>query len=216
MDIAILIFDGITALDAVGPYDVLSNLPDTNVSFVGETKGIKRTSQGSLGLNADFSIGDIARTDILLVPGGFGEEQVRAKPAMLEWVRSIHANTRWTTSVCTGALILGAAGILKGLNATTHWSAREQLRSFGATPVKERVVEQGKIITGAGVSAGIDLALCLARRLAGDEAAQAIQVGIEYDPQPPFDGVFEHAPQGVLTYLMKRYEHRLNPAAARR
>src|SRR5215813_6738587 len=131
MDIAILIFDGMTALDAVGPYDVLSNLPDTKVSFVGETKGIKRTSQDSpLGLSADFSIADVTRADILLVPGGFGEEQVRAKPAMLEWVRAMHANTKWTTSVCTGALILGAAGLLKGLEATTHWAALPQLANF--------------------------------------------------------------------------------------
>jgi putative intracellular protease/amidase len=216
MDIAILIFNGLTALDAVGPYDVLSNIPGAKVSFVGETTGLKRTSQGSLALNADLAVADVARTDILLVPGGFGEEQVRGNPAMLEWVRAIHATTTWTTSVCTGALVLGAAGILKGLKATTHWAAREQLRGFGATPVKERLVEQGKVITAAGVSAGIDMALHLTRRIAGDEIAQAIQIGIEYDPQPPFDGVFENAPQPVAAYLKKAYAHRLNPSASAR
>jgi putative intracellular protease/amidase len=215
MDITILIFDGITALDAIGPYEVLSNIPGARVAFVGETKGLKRTSQGSLALNADLEVGDIKRTEILLVPGGYGEEQVRAKPALLEWVRAMHATTKWTTSVCTGALVLGAAGILKGLEATTHWSAREQLRQFGATPVRQRLVEQGKVITAAGVSAGIDMALHLTRRVAGDEVAHAIQIGIEYDPQPPFDGVFENAPAPVLTYLMKAHAHRLHPEAAR-
>ena len=215
MDITILIFDGITALDAIGPYEVLSNIQGAKVSFVGETKGLKRTSQGSLALNADLEVGDITRTDILLVPGGYGEEQVRAKPAMLEWVRAMHATTKWTTSVCTGALVLGAAGILKGLEATTHWSAREQLRQFGATPVRQRLVEQGKVITAAGVSAGIDMALHLTRRVAGDEVAQAIQIGIEYDPQPPFDGVFENAPASVINYLMKAHAHRLHPEATR-
>jgi putative intracellular protease/amidase len=216
MDIAILIFDGLTALDAVGPYDVLSNIPGAKVSFVGETKGLKRTSQGSLALSADLSVDDVTCADILLVPGGFGEEQVRGKSAMLEWVRSIHANTQWTTSVCTGALVLGAAGILRGLNATTHWAAREQLCNFGATPVKERLVEQGKVITAAGVSAGIDMALHLTRHIAGDEIAQAIQIGIEYDPQPPFDGLFEHASEPIAAYLRKAYAHRLNPEGAAR
>jgi putative intracellular protease/amidase len=216
MDITILIFDGLTALDAVGPYDVLSMIPGATVTFVGEIVGPKRTSQGSLALNADRSVADVTRSDILLIPGGFGEEQVRAKPAMLEWVRSIHATTQWTTSVCTGALILGAAGILNGLNATTHWAAREILRGFGATPVKERLVEQGKVITAAGVSAGIDMALHLTRRVVGDEIAQAIQIGIEYDPQPPFDGVFEHAPEPVAAYLRKAYARRLNAQARAR
>ncbi|MGO9264136.1 MAG: DJ-1/PfpI family protein [Candidatus Binataceae bacterium] len=213
MEIAILIFDRLTALDAVGPYDVLVNLPGAKISFVGERKGPVRTAHKSLGLEADFAIDEVTRADVLLVPGGIGEEAVRAKPAILEWVRAIHATTQWTTSVCTGALILGAAGILRGLDATTHWSAREILRGFGATPVKERVVERGKVITAGGVSAGIDMALHLARRIAGDEIAQAIQIAIEYDPQPPFDGVFEHAREPVAAYLRKAYAHRLGTAA---
>lgn len=213
MEIAILVFDRLTALDAVGPYDVLANLPGAKISFVGKHRGSVRTAHKSLGLEADFAIDEVTRADVLLVPGGIGEEAVRAKPAMLEWVRAIHATTQWTTSVCTGALILGAAGILRGLDATTHWSAREILRGFGATPVKERVVERGKVITAGGVSAGIDMALHLARRIAGDEIAQAIQIAIEYDPQPPFDGVFEHAPEPVAAYLRKAYAHRLGTAA---
>jgi putative intracellular protease/amidase len=212
MNIAILIFDDLTALDAIGPYEVLAAIPDANVTFVGETRGMKRTHHGSLGLYADRAIDEITRTAILVVPGGFGEEQVRAKPAMLEWLRAIHATTQWTTSVCTGALILGAAGILNGLEATTHWAARDQLRQFGATPVTQRIVEQGKVITAAGVSAGIDMALHLTRRLAGDDVAHAIQIGTEYDPQPPFDGVFEHAPAPVAGLLRKMLARRLEMA----
>jgi len=209
LDIAFLIFDGVMALDAIGPYDVLSNIPNTTITFVGETRGLKRNQRGSLGLSADRAMTEVDRADILVVPGGFGEEEVRKNPAMLEWVRAIHATTQWTTSVCTGALILGAAGVLKGLEATTHWAAREQLRSFGATPVTQRIVEQGKVITAAGVSAGIDMALHLTRRIAGDEVAQAIQVGIEYDPQPPFDGVYERASAPVKTLLQQMLGHRM-------
>jgi len=205
MKIAILIFDGITALDAVGPYEVLQRVPGAEVVFVGETTGLKRTDTKSLALNADRSVAEVTSADILLVPGGFGEEQVRAKPAMLEWVRNVHATTTWTTSVCTGALILGAAGILKGLKATTHWASLDRLADYGAIPTSERVVEQGKIITAAGVSSGIDMALHLVRNLAGDVAAQAIQVVIEYDPQPPFDGSWKHAPAPVMAILREYY-----------
>jgi putative intracellular protease/amidase len=210
--IAILIFDRLTALDAIGPYEVLANLPEAKVSFVSETAGLKRTENKALALNADFSIDEVTAADILVIPGGIGEEGVRSKPRMIEWVRAIHTTTQWTTSVCTGALILGAAGILRGLDATTHWSARELLRRFGAVPVKERVVERDKVITAAGVSAGIHMALHLARRVAGDEIAQAIQIGIEYDPQPPFDGVFERAPGPVAAYLRRVHAYRLGAA----
>ncbi len=209
MDIAILIFDDLTALDAIGPYEVLAAIPDANVTFVGETRGIKHTHHGSLGLNADRSITEVSRADILVVPGGFGEEQVGANPAMIEWVRAIHATTQWTTSVCTGALILGAAGILRGLEATTHWAARDHLGQFGAIPVTQRVVERGKVITAAGVSAGIDMALYLTRRIAGDAVAHAIQIVIEYDLQPPFDGIYEHAPAPVVGLLHKMLARRL-------
>ncbi len=198
MEIAILIFDRLTALDAIGPYD--------------RKIGVKRKCF-VLGPFQPDGFTNVTSADILVIPGGIGEEAVRSKPEMIEWVRAIHATTRWTTSVCTGALILGAAGILRGLDATTHWSARELLRGFGAVPVKERVVERGKVITAAGVSAGIDMALHLVRRVAGDEIAQAIQIGIEYDPQPPFDGVFERAPVPIAAYLRKVYAHRLGAAS---
>ncbi len=216
MDIAILLFDRMTALDAIGPYEVLANLPGANVKFVGETTGLKRTEHRSLGLSADYSVADLTGADVLVIPGGFGEENVRARPAMLEWVRAMHATTKWTTSVCTGALILGAAGILKGLDATTHWAARDILREFGANPLKERVVQRGKIITAAGVSSGIDMGLHLARRIAGDDVAHAIQIGIEYDPEPPFDGTFENAPAPVAAFLTKMYERRLKESTEAR
>ena len=208
MHIAILIFDDMTVLDAVGPYEVFQRMPDAEVVFVGETAGLKRNDVKSLALNADRSVSEVNRTDILVVPGGFGEEQVRAQPAMLEWVRKIHETTTWTTSVCTGSLILGAAGLLKGLKATTHWASMERLASFGAIPTSERVVEQGKIMTAAGVASGIDMGLCLARKIAGDTVAQAIQVEIEYDPQPPFDGSSKHAPEPVMKYLIERDRRR--------
>lgn len=208
MRIAILTFDGITALDAVGPYEVLQRVPGAEVVFVGEARGLKRTDTASLAINADRSISEITSADVVVVPGGFGEQQVRGKPVMLEWVRSVHATTSWTTSVCTGALILGAAGLLKGLQATTHWAALPQLANFGAIPTSARVVEQGKIITAAGVSAGIDMALRLAGKLAGDTMAHAIQVGIEYDPQPPFDGSYKRAPAPVISILRDFYTRR--------
>jgi putative intracellular protease/amidase len=208
MRIVILTFDGITALDAVGPYEVLQRVPRAEVVLVGETRGLKRTDTASLALNADRSVSEITSADVLVVPGGFGEQQVRGKPALLAWVRAVHATTSWTTSVCTGALILGAAGLLKGLEATTHWAALAQLADFGAIPTSARVVEHGKIITAAGVSSGIDMALRLARKLAGDTMAHAIQVGIEYDPQPPFDGSSKRAPAPVMAILRDFYTRR--------
>ena len=205
MRIAFLIFDDLTVLDAIGPFEVLCRIPGAEVMFVGETVGIKRADPKSLGIVADYSIADVTSADILVVPGGRGEAQVREKPHMLEWVRQIDKTTQWTTSVCTGALVLGAAGLLKGRPATTHWARLEKLREFGAEPQSKRIVEDGKIITAAGVSAGIDMALHLVRRVAGDTVAHAIQVGIEYDPQPPFDGNAMRAPSQVLEVLWSRY-----------
>ncbi len=186
MDIAILIYDRFTALDAVGPYEVLSRLPDCTTTFVGETVGPKRTDTGVLALSADASIADIPAPDILLVPGGPGQGALMEDGAVHEWLRKAHETTTWTTSVCTGSLILAAAGLLEGKRATTHWTAMEELGSLGAEATAERVVFDGKIVSAAGVSAGIDMALTLVARIAGDELAQAIQLGIEYDPQPPF------------------------------
>jgi transcriptional regulator GlxA family with amidase domain len=188
MNVAIPIFDGLTALDAVGPYEVLSRLPGSKVTFVAAAPGPKRTETEMLALTADRRLDELPNPEVIVVPGGYGTRALMGDEQMLAWLRGAHATSQWTTSVCTGALLLAAAGILEGLEATTHWLALEILSEYGATPVQRRVVEQGKVITAAGVSAGIDMALVLAARIAGPEIAQAIQLGIEYDPQPPFDG----------------------------
>jgi transcriptional regulator GlxA family with amidase domain len=187
VQIAILIFDVLTALDAIGPYEVLSRMPGAEVRFVGKQQGPKRTDTGGLGLEADLAISELPRAEVVLIPGGAGSRPLMQDPEVLDWVRAVHRDSTWTTSVCTGALVLGAAGILDGKRATTHWAFMDRLAQLGAKPVAERVVEDGKVVTAAGVSAGIDMALTLAGRLAGDQVAQAIQLGIEYDPQPPFD-----------------------------
>jgi transcriptional regulator GlxA family with amidase domain len=187
MRIAILIFDDLTALDAIGPYEVLSRLPGAELRFVAKEPGQKRTDTGALGVQADLAIADLPDPDVVLVPGGEGNRPLMRDSEVLDWLRVAHESSTWTTSVCTGALVLGAAGILDGKRATTHWAFLDRLSELGAEPVTERVVEDGKVITAAGVSAGIDMALTLAARIAGDEVAQAIQLGIEYDPQPPFD-----------------------------
>jgi transcriptional regulator GlxA family with amidase domain len=187
MQIAILIFDSLTALDAIGPYEVLSRVPGVELRFVAKQPGPKRTDTGALGVHADLPLSDLATPDVVLVPGGAGSRPLMRDQEVLEWLRAAHRSSTWTTSVCTGALVLGAAGILDGKRATTHWAFLDHLPELGAKPVAQRVVEDGKVITAAGVSAGIDMALTLASRLAGDQVAQAIQLGIEYDPEPPFD-----------------------------
>ena len=198
MEIAIPIFDRLTALDAVGPYEVLSRLPDARVRFVAQEPGPKQTETGMLSLTAEAALEDVPSPDVLVVPGGFGTRPLMKDEAMLDWIRGVHETSQWTTSVCTGSLLLAAAGLLDGLEATSHWGALDLLAQYGAKPTQRRVVEQGKIITAAGVSSGIDMALTLAARIAGDEVAQAIQLGIEYDPQPPFDsGSLAKAPENV-------------------
>lgn len=187
MKIAILLYPEMTALDALGPYEVLARLPGAEVLFTAEERGEVRTDTGFLGLSADHAIAEVSDVDLLLVPGGPGDAAVRENAKVLDWVRALHEGTRFTTSVCTGSLILGAAGLLRGLRATSHWTQLEALRDYGAEPTGERVVEQGRVWTAAGVSAGIDMALRLVQRIAGDDLAQGIQLGIEYDPQPPFD-----------------------------
>jgi putative intracellular protease/amidase len=187
MRIAILAYPELTALDAIGPYEVLSRLPGAEVWLVGKEVGVVRTDTGVLGLSVDRALGDVREAEILLVPGGAGTRPLLGDQEVLDWIRAIDATTRWTTSVCTGSLILGAAGLLDGKRATSHWIWRQYLTAFGAEPVDERVVEDGKLITAAGVSSGIDMALHLAAREAGDEVAKAIQLGIEYDPDPPFE-----------------------------
>jgi transcriptional regulator GlxA family with amidase domain len=187
MKAKILIFDGLTALDAIGPYEVLRSVPGWEVAFVGKSRGEVRTDSGHLGLSVDEALAEASAADLVLVPGGAGNRPLLEDEEVLGWLREIDAGTRWTTSVCTGSLVLGAAGLLEGRRATGHWLYLEPLRAYGADPVGGRFVEDGKVITAAGVSAGIDMALHLVGREAGPEVAQAIQLAIEYDPQPPFD-----------------------------
>jgi transcriptional regulator GlxA family with amidase domain len=196
--IAIPLFDRLTALDAIGPYEVLSRLPGAEVLFVAAEPGPKRTDTGALALTADRGLSEVPEPDIVVVPGGRGTRD-QPHDELIAWIQQAHQKSQWTTSVCTGALLLGAAGILDGLRATTHWLFFEQLREFGAEPTLERVIEQGKVITAAGVSSGIDMALRLVQLIAGDDVSQAIQLSIEYDPQPPFDaGSPAKAPEPIV------------------
>jgi transcriptional regulator GlxA family with amidase domain len=205
MNIAIPIFDQITALDAVGPYEVLSRLPDARVSFIAKERGPKRTENGMLALVADLALSELPEPDVIVVPGGFGTRALATDDEMLAWLRRAHEHSTWTTSVCTGSLLLAAAGLLDGLKATTHWLQYDLLRPYGAIPVAERVVREGKIITAAGVSAGIDMALMLAGEIAGTEWAHGIQVGIEYDPEPPFiGGSPATAPAAIVEFVRAR------------
>ncbi|MGN6274635.1 MAG: DJ-1/PfpI family protein [Solirubrobacterales bacterium] len=199
MKIAILIFDGLTALDAIGPYEVLRSAPGWEVEFVAKEAGEVRTDSGFLGLSADKAIAEVSDPDIVLVPGGKGNRPLLKDEEVLSWLRRVDERTTWTTSVCTGSLVLGAAGLLDGRRATCHWLFLERLREYGANPVGGRYVEDGKVVTAAGVSAGIDMALHLVSREMGSEFAQAIQLGIEYDPQPPFDaGSPDKAPPSIV------------------
>jgi putative intracellular protease/amidase len=209
VDIACFVFDGITALDIVGPYEVLQRLPGADVKFVAPERGVIRTDNGFLGLNADYALADVTRADVLVVPGGFATRALESDEQVLAWIRAIDETSTWTTSVCTGSMLLAAAGLLVGKEATSHWASLERLREYGAIPTGRRVVEQGKVVTAAGVSSGIDMALTLAARIAGDEFAQAVQLGIEYDPQPPFDaGSIDKAPHAVVERLAALYEDR--------
>jgi transcriptional regulator GlxA family with amidase domain len=199
MNIAIPIFDRLTALDAVGPYEVLSRMPGWTVTFVAAEPGPKRTETEMLALVADRALSELPEPEVIVVPGGYGTRELMKDETILDWLRHAHEHSQWTTSVCTGSLLLGAAGILDGLEATTHWMVLDQLAELGAIPVSRRVVEQGKVITAAGVSSGIDMALTLVARIAGPELAQGIQLGIEYDPEPPFDsGSLAKAPPAIV------------------
>jgi transcriptional regulator GlxA family with amidase domain len=204
MQIAILIFEKLTALDAIGPYEVLRSAPGWEVQFVAPEAGPKRADSGSLGLVADYSIDDVTEPDVVLIPGGEGSRPLLDDERVLGWLRDVNQHSSWTTSVCTGSLVLGAAGLLEGKRATSHWLYLERLREFGAEPTSERVVEDGKVMTAAGVSSGIDMALHLVNREMGPEAAQAIQLAIEYDPEPPFDsGSPTKAPEQIVEAVTK-------------
>ncbi|MFJ2579662.1 DJ-1/PfpI family protein [Kitasatospora aureofaciens] len=202
MRIAFLLYKDFTALDVVGPYEVLSRIPGAEVVFTAARRGPVRTDMTSLALTADAALDEVDSADVLLIPGGPGTAELLADEALLDWVRAVDATTTWTTSVCSGSLLLGAAGLLTGRRATSHWICLDQLPRFGAEPASDRVVVDGKYATAAGVSAGIDLALSLSGRLAGDATAEAIQLVIEYDPQPPYSaGSTATAPAGLVESL---------------
>ena len=187
MQIAIPMYDRFTALDAIGPYEVLSRLPGAQVTWLAHAPGLVRTDNHMLALEATAAFEDLPAPDIIIVPGGVGTRDLINNERLLTWLRGAHATSTWTTSVCTGSLLLGAAGILDGLRATSHWLELEALADYGAEPTGERVVAAGKVVTAAGVSSGIDMGLWLAGQIAGDDVARAIQLLIEYDPQPPYD-----------------------------
>lgn len=199
MQTAFLLYDRFTALDAVGPYNVLNSLPDVEPVWVAERPGPIDDETRTLQLVANRSLEEVTGPEIVVVPGGYGTRRLLEHEPVLSWLRGVHETSAWTTSVCTGSLLLAAAGLLDGLTATTHWTERDLLRALGAEPVPDRVVEHDRIVTSAGVSSGIDMALRLVQRVYGDEAAQAVQLGIEYDPQPPFDaGSPEKAPAQIV------------------
>jgi putative intracellular protease/amidase len=205
MQIVIALYDRFTALDAIGPYQVLASLPGAEVVFAAEQPGIVNDDEGLLKLSVEASLDDLPHPDVLLVPGGPGQNDQMHDGPLHRWLRAADQVTTWTTSVCTGSLILAAAGLLEDRRATSYWMSLSRLSQYGAQPVSERVVFDGKYVTAAGVSSGIDMALALAGRIAGDETAQAIQLGIEYDPQPPYDaGSPDHAPAEIVRRLESR------------
>jgi putative intracellular protease/amidase len=211
MHVAIPLFERCTALDAIGPYEVLQRIPTIDVTFVGHRLGEVRTDNGMLGLMVDKSFAEVPRPDVVVFPGGIGTRALIKDEQVLDWVREAHKHTTFTTSVCSGGLVLAAAGLLNGLTATTHWRVPELFNSLGAQYVPQRVVEHlpERIITAAGVSSGIDMALRLAELLVSREAAEASQLIIEYDPQPPFDsGALTKASDEVVALAQEFYRHR--------
>ncbi|OAR23129.1 glutamine amidotransferase [Streptomyces sp. ERV7] len=202
MQIAILLYDRFTALDAIGPYEMLCRLPDTETVFVAEQAGPVINDRGGLHVVAQKSLDEVRTPDVVVVPGGPGTREALGNEALTGWLRAVDATTTWTTSVCTGSMLLAAAGLLKGRRATTHWLGYDALAALGAEPTGERVVTDGKYLTAAGVSSGIDMGLTLVGRLAGDEFAQAVQLLTEYDPQPPYDaGSTSKAPAELVARL---------------
>lgn len=212
MQIALALYPKFTMLDIVGPFQVLADVPGHDVVFVGRDTGLVVDHTGRAGIVATKTFDDVPDPDIAVVPGGLGDTEL--DEALVAWLRAIHPTTTWTTSVCTGAIYLGAAGLLDGLDATTHWARRERLESLGAHYTEQRVVERGKIITAAGVSSGIDMALTLLGRMYGPEMAELVQLGIEYDPQPPFDAGSPEKAGPDLVELVKSVERRRDGVAS--
>ncbi|TKI58302.1 DJ-1/PfpI family protein [Brevibacillus antibioticus] len=214
MKVAIMLYDGITALDAIGPYDVFAATLKCEVKFVAKKKGLIQLDSHMGYLHADYSFSEVTSADILVVPGccppnyknSMNDEET------LQWIRHIHETTKWTTSVCTGSLILSAAGLLQGAVATTHWGSFELLQSLGTIPTEERVVRQGKIVTAAGVSSGIDMALQLVAWELGEDRSKGVQLILEYDPQPPFDS---GSPKKAPALLVEQIRGRLQEFAER-
>jgi transcriptional regulator GlxA family with amidase domain len=206
MQVAYLLYDRFTALDITGPHEVLGSVPGTESVFVAEQAGPVRNERGTLALVADRSLEEVLAPDVIVVPGGLGTRRLFDHEPLLAWLRRVHETATWTTSVCTGSLLLAAAGLLDGIPATTHWLARDTLASLDAVPVPDRVVRHGRIMTAGGVSSGIDMALRLVELTWGQELAQAIQLGIEYDPEPPFDvGSPEKAPAAVVETVQQAF-----------
>jgi len=205
------LFPQFTALDGIGPYEVLQRIPDIDITFIGHALGPVRADNGMLAIHVDGTFEDFAEPDLIVFPGGTGTNALMTDERVLDWVRAAHQTTTFTTSVCTGSLVLAAAGLLDGLTATTHWGTRNTLTEYGATPVPERVVEHldKRLITAAGVSSGIDMALRLVEELFDRTAAQASQLMIEYDPQPPFDsGSLEKSTDEVMARVIEYAQHR--------
>jgi putative intracellular protease/amidase len=208
MKIAILLFNRFTALDAVGPYEVLGRLPDADLVFVGENRGPVRTDTNRMAIEADATLEEVPEADILVIPGGPGQSNHMEDGKLHDWIRAMDATSTWTTTVCTGSLILAATGLLKDKKATSHWLALNQLENHGAIPTAERVVTDGKYVTAAGVSAGIDMALTLTEKIAGKDYAEKIQLAIEYDPHPPQNaGNPTTAPQKIVESLRANSRH---------
>jgi putative intracellular protease/amidase len=203
--IALFVYDGFTALDIIGPYEVLAGLPNADIVFVGEQRGPVTAHTRRLTLNADAAIDEVPEADILVIPGGPGQRNLMDDGPLHDWIRQVDTRSTWTTTVCTGSLILAATGLLKDRKATSHWLALDELRRYGVTPTLERVVFHDKYVTAAGVSAGIDMALALTAKITDDTTAQRIQLMIEYDPQPPFDaGSPTKAPAEIVESLRGR------------
>ena len=212
MNIVIPLFPRFTVLDAVGPYEVLSRLPGAKITIGAVEPGLVRDATGMLQLEAPVALAGVKSADVLCVPGGPGTR--RPDPRLVEWIRAIHPTTKMTTSVCTGSLLLAAAGVLDGLPATSHWFEIDRLAEHGAIPTRRRIVFAGKVATAAGVSAGIDLALALAAHLASEDVARAIQLAIEYDPEPPFDaGSVEKAPPAIVELVRSTIQKRMAAGA---
>ncbi|MFD8827236.1 DJ-1/PfpI family protein [Streptomyces sp. NPDC059605] len=210
MQIAVVLYDRFTALDAVGPHETLARIPGGESVFVAERTGPVRNDTGSLALVADRTFADVPAPDVVIVPGGPGQQDQMENEVLLDWLRAADATSTWTTSVCTGSLLLAAAGLLAGRRATSHWLLLDALKAFGAEPTGERVVIDGKYVTAAGVSSGIDMGLTLLGRIKGDEHAMAVQLLTEYDPQPPYDaGSPDKAPAALVEKFRARRHYLL-------